>query len=296
MNSNKIKFGIAPINWSNDDMPELGGDYDLDTILSEMSEAGYVGTELGNKFPKDAHRIKKKLNNFGLELASSWHSTLFIENDIETELDKLKQKANLLVEVGAKVINIAECSGSVHGSIDVPISEKPICSEQNWASMTRALNLAGKVCKEIGLDLSYHHHIGTCIESEDEINKLLLNTDPNLVNLCADTGHLYFAGIDPVDFYKKNMKRIKHIHFKDLREDVFSNINFDKDSFLTCVLRGVFTVPGDGCIDYYEISKTINDAGYKGWIIIEAEQDPVVANPLEYAKKSKKYLNMIWSN
>ena len=296
MSSDKIKFGIAPINWSNDDMPDLGGNYDLETILSEMSEAGYIGTELGNKFPKDALQIKKRLNKFSLQLASSWHSTFFIENNIENELVKIKQKANLLCEVGAKVINIAECSGSVHGKINVPISEKPICSEKDWLKVTEALNLAGEVCKDIGIEVSYHHHVGTCIQSEDEIDRLLLNTDSNLVNLCADTGHLYFAGIDPVAFYKKNMKRIKHIHFKDLREGVFKHININKDSFLTCVLRGVFTIPGDGCIDYYEISKIIDNSGYTGWIIIEAEQDPKIANPLEYAKRSKQYLNTIWSN
>jgi len=291
----KVKFGIAPINWSNDDMPELGGNYTLDTILSEMSEAGYSGTELGNKFPKEAHKIRKVLNDFKLELASSWHSTFFLTNKIDNELEKLKKKASLLIDAGAKVINIAECSKSVHGEMRSPLSTKPICNDEDWNRLTSSLNKAGEICNAAGLDLSYHHHMGTYVQSEEEINSLLSGTEPDLVNLCADTGHLYFAGIDPIKFYKNNMNRIKHIHFKDLRYDVFKNIDFNKDSFLQCVLDGAFTVPGDGCIDFLKISKIIIDSNYEGWIIIEAEQDPEIANPLEYAIRSKDYLNTIWS-
>ena len=137
---------------------------------------------------------------------------------------------------------------------------------------------------------------GTCVQNENELNRLLSDTDPELVNLCADTGHLYFAGIDPVIFFKENMSRIKHIHFKDLRHDIFNNINFDKTSFLNAVLKGVFTVPGDGCIDFNSISKVIIKSEYNGWVIVEAEQNPDIANPFEYARKSKQYLNNIWSN
>ena len=138
--------------------------------------------------------------------------------------------------------------------------------------------------------------MGTYIQSEKEIFKLLSSTDPKLVNLCADTGHLFFAGVDPVKFFEKNMNRIRHIHFKDLRPGVFNDINFEKISFLKAILSGVFTVPGDGCIDFESISKSIDISEYSGWIIVEAEQDPSKANPFEYAMRSRNYLNKIWSN
>tara|TARA_B110000014_G_scaffold262005_1_gene255016 strand:- start:2544 stop:3473 length:930 start_codon:yes stop_codon:yes gene_type:complete len=291
-----VSFGIAPINWSNDDMPELGGHYTLDTILSEMSQAGYSGTEIGNKFPKDSFGIKKALTNFNLELASSWHSTFFLSKNLHYELEKIKHKSSLLVEAGAKIINLAECSASVHGKINTPLSSKPVCNEKNWGILTESLNHAGEICNEHGISMAFHHHMGTCVQNENELNRLLSDTDPELVNLCADTGHLYFAGIDPVIFFKENMRRIKHIHFKDLRHDIFNNINFDKTSFLNAVLKGVFTVPGDGCIDFNSISKVIIKSEYNGWVIVEAEQNPDIANPFEYARKSKQYLNNIWRN
>ena len=291
-----VRFGIAPINWSNDDMTELGGHYTLDTMLSEMSAAGYVGTEIGNKFPKDSFGIKKALTNFNLELASSWHSTFFLSNNIDYELEKIKHKSIMLLEAGAKIINLAECTASIHSKINAPLSLKPVCDEKNWKILTESLNQAGKICNEEGVSMAFHHHMGTYIQSKNELNRLLSDTDPKLVNLCADTGHLYFAGIDPINFFKENMNRIKHIHFKDLRSNIFNKINFDETSFLNAVLEGVFTVPGDGCIDFNSISKVIIESDYNGWVIVEAEQNPDIANPFEYARKSKQYLNNIWGN
>jgi len=296
LNNQRVRFGIAPINWSNDDMPEIGGHYTLDTILSEMSEAGYSGTEVGNKFPKNASSIKKELNKYSLELASSWHSTFFLTKNTEAELSNVEQSCTVLNEVGAKTINIAECSKSIHGEIKTPLKDKPICDKKDWNTLADCLNRAGEICNSYGISLAYHHHMGTCIQNEDEINILLSNTDPYLLSLCADTGHLYFAGTDPVSFFKKNINRISHIHFKDLRSEMFNNLDFENDSFLKAVLSGAFTVPGDGCIDFNAISKIIIDSDYTGWIIVEAEQDPAAANPLEYALLSKKYLENIWSN
>lgn len=296
MANNRVQFGIAPINWSNDDMHELGGSYTLQTILSEMSQAGYSGTEIGNKFPKEAVLIKEALKKFDLELASSWHSTFFLSNDLDIELENIKKKVLLLHDAGAKVINIAECSGSVHSELNSPLSNKLVCNDQDWDRLTSSLNKAGELCNSFDLDLAYHHHMGTYVQTEDEINRLLSDTLPDRVNLCADTGHLYFAGINPIEFFKKNMNRIKHIHFKDVRHDVFKDIKSETDSFLKSVLKGAFTVPGDGCIDFSEISKIIIKSNYTGWVIIEAEQDPEIANPLEYAIRSRNYLNTIWNN
>jgi inosose dehydratase len=296
LSNQSIKIGIAPINWSNDDMPELGGHYTLDTILSEMSEAGYKGTEIGNKFPSNDEDIKSELKKHNLELASSWHSTFFLLKEADSELEKVKQKCSLLNKAGANIINIAECSNSVHGEMNSPLDLKPVCSENEYDILAESLNKAGEICNSFGISLAFHHHMGTYIQNEKEIETLLSKTDPSSVYLCADTGHLYFAGVNPISFFEKYLHRIKHIHFKDLRLQVLSNINFKSESFLKSVLKGVFTVPGDGGIDFVTIGKIINDSGYKGWVIVEAEQDPAVYNPLEYAISSKKYLNKIWSN
>ena len=291
-----IQIGIAPINWSNDDMHEVGGHYSLDTILSEMMEAGYKGTEIGNKFPSTSLAIKKELEKYDLALASSWHSTFFLTKNLDSEIENIKKKCALLSEAGANIINVAECSHSIHSEINIELDSKPICDDQKYDILSNSLNNAGEVCKAHGVDLAFHHHMGTYIQNENEIEMLLSKTDPNFVHLCADTGHLLFAGVEPVEFFQKHINRIKHIHFKDIRADIFNNINLKKESFLKLVLKGIFTVPGDGCIDFITIGNNLKNSGYKGWIIVEAEQDPEKANPLEYALLSKKYLDKIWSD
>ena len=295
-NIHKIRFGIAPINWNNDDLPELGSGYSLERILSEMNQAGYEGTELGNKFPNEVSALSELLNTFNLKLASSWHSTYFVLNEQENELKNVEEKVSFLKEANAEVINIAECSGSVHSDINKSLAAKPILSDPDWELLIGSLNIAGEICNDYGIRLAYHHHMGTCIQTNEEIKRLLKFTDPNYVNLCVDTGHLYYAGIDPVKFIENNLERIVHVHFKDVRKKEFNKYDSSSDSFLNTVLSGIFTVPGDGCIDFSSIVKILQQNHYNGWIIVEAEQDPDKADPLHYAISSRNYLNSISIN
>ena len=295
-NIHKIRFGIAPINWNNDDLPELGSGYSLERILSEMNQAGYEGTELGNKFPNEVSALSELLNTFNLKLASSWHSTYFVLNEQENELKNVEEKVSFLKEANAEVINIAECSGSVHSDINKSLAAKPILSDPDWELLIGSLNIAGEICNDYGIRLAYHHHMGTCIQTNEEIKRLLKFTDPNYVNLCVDTGHLYYAGIDPVEFIENNLERIVHVHFKDVRKKEFNKYDSSSDSFLNTVLSGIFTVPGDGCIDFSSIVKILQQNHYNGWIIVEAEQDPDKADPLHYATSARHYLNSILTN
>ena len=295
-NIHKIRFGIAPINWNNDDLPELGSGYSLERILSEMNQAGYEGTEFGNKFPNKASVLCEILDTFNLKLTSSWHSTYFVLNEQENELKNVEEKVSFLKEANAEVINIAECSGSVHSDINKSLAAKPILSDPDWELLIGSLNIAGEICNDYGIRLAYHHHMGTCIQTNEEIKRLLKFTDPNYVNLCVDTGHLYYAGIDPVEFIENNLERIVHVHFKDVRKEEFNKYDSSSDSFLKTILSGIFTVPGDGCIDFSSIVKILQQNHYNGWIIVEAEQDPDKADPLHYAISSRNYLNSISIN
>ncbi len=295
-NNKSIRFGIAPINWNNDDLPALGSSFSIEKILSEMSLAGYEGTELGNKFPNEASVLSELLNTFNLKLASSWHSTYFVLNEQEYELKNVEEKVSFLKEANAEVINIAECSASVHSDINKSLASKPVLSDSDWELLIGSLNKAGEICNDYGIRLAYHHHMGTCIQTAEEIKRLLKFTDPNYVNLCVDTGHLYYAGIDPLKFIENNLERIKHIHFKDVRKEEFKKYDSSSDSFLNTVLSGIFTVPGDGCIDFTSIVKILQQNHYDGWIIVEAEQDPDKADPLHYATSARHYLNSISTN
>ena len=295
-NNHNIRFGIAPINWNNDDLPALGSGYSLERILSEMNQAGYEGTEFGNKFPNEASVLCEILDTFNLKLTSSWHSTYFVLNEQENELKNVEEKVSFLKEANAEVINIAECSGSVHSDINKNLASKPILSDSDWELLIGSLNKAGEICNNYGIRLAYHHHMGTCVQTAEEIKRLLECTDANYVNLCVDTGHLYYAGIDPVVFIENNLGRIEHVHFKDVRKEVFRKYNSLSDSFLKTILSGIFTVPGDGCIDFSSIIKILQQNLYKGWIIVEAEQDPDKADPLHYANSARNYLDSIIIN
>jgi inosose dehydratase len=217
-------------------------------------------------------------------------------NEQENELKNVEEKVSFLKEANAEVINIAECSGSVHSDINKSLAAKPILSDPDWELLIGSLNIAGEICNDYGIRLAYHHHMGTCVQTAEEIKRLLEFTDPNYVNLCVDTGHLYYAGIDPVEFIENNLERIVHVHFKDVRKEEFNKYDSSSDSFLKTILSGIFTVPGDGCIDFSSIVKILQQNHYNGWIIVEAEQDPDKADPLHYAISARNYLDSIIIN
>lgn len=287
----RIQLGIAPINWTNDDLPDLGGDIPLEQCLSEMSQAGYIGTELGNKFPKSGKAIREILAEYKLELASAWHSTFFLKNSFLDEIQSLEIKLKTLEEAGAKRINICECSDAIHGLQDTLITRRPHIQHSDWRSFTQKLNEAGRLCADYGISLTYHHHMGTVIQDEPEVLRLLESTNDETVFLCFDSGHLTFAGSDPLAVWQRCSERVRHVHLKDVRAHKLSAAKMN--SFLKSVKDGVFTVPGDGSIDFNSLLKKILESHYAGWFIVEAEQDPKIANPLLYARNSYLHLQKL---
>lgn len=289
-----IKLAIAPIGWTNDDMPELGGEIPFEQCIDEMAEAGFEGSEVGNKFPRDPETLKKALKPRGLQIASAWFSSFFTTKDPEETITNFIKHRDFLHAMGAKVIVVSESGKSVQGLMDTPLhSKKPIFSDEEWEKLVEGLHKLGKLAAAKDMKIVFHHHMGTGVQTYEEIQRLMESTDPELVYLLLDTGHLVFAGGDPLQMIKDYGSRIKHVHFKDLRKDVMER-SFKEDwSFLYSVKQGVFTVPGDGMIDFKPIAEALNKIDYKGWIVVEAEQDPKVAPPLEYAKKARAYLKEI---
>lgn len=280
-----IKVGIAPINWTNDDLPELGGDIPLDTCLSEMNKAGYQGCEVGNKFPRDAKLLANTLKPYNLEIASAWFSSFFSNPAKQAQsLDEFKIHAEFLHHMGAKVVVVAECEGCTQLSKVPILDQKPELDDEGWQHLVTGLELAGDIAKDFGLDLVYHYHMGTVVQFESEIDTLMRLTNPDKVSLLLDTGHLVFAGGDNVKLIRKYGSRIKHVHLKDIRQDIYNQTKIERLSFLDAVKAGVFTVPGDGMIEYKEIFEALKQINYQGWFLVEAEQDPNKANPYQYAK------------
>lgn len=286
-----VKLGIAPIAWTNDDMPELGGDIPFEQCVDEMALAGFEGCEVGNKFPRDTTILKRELELRNLKIASAWFSSFFTINETEKTIERFVKHRDFLHAMGAKVIVVSESGRSVQGKIGTPLhSNKPVFSKHEWKKLVDGLHELGKLAAEKDMKIVYHHHMGTGVQTFEEIEKLMNLTDPTLVSLLVDTGHMVFAGGSPVELIKKFGSRVKHVHFKDIRKEIMKKSIQEDMSFLESVKLGVFTVPGDGMIDFVPIIDALNYIDYKGWIIVEAEQDPKMAPPLEYAKKAREYL------
>ena len=279
----EIRLGMSPISWTNDDLPQLGGDTSLEVCLRETRQAGFTGTEIGGKFPKQAEALSTVLNNHGLSLVSGWYSGTLIHNDVASEIAQITPQLSLFKEVGASVIVYGETYKTIQNKQSRPLSTRLKLAEFDVVEYGRKLTLLAKHCAEQGVPLTFHHHMGTAVESEDEINSLMANTG-EAVGLLLDTGHLLFGGGNISSVISNHGNRINHVHTKDIRRAVMNSINIQEVSFLDSVLDGVFTVPGDGMINYDDVMNQLYKVGYEGWIIIEAEQDPAKANPLEYAK------------
>lgn len=277
-----IRLGTNPIAWSNDDLPELGGDTPLETCLAEARAAGFTGIEKGNKFPNEARALLDVLRLHGLAFVSGWYGAELRRRTVEQEIAAVRPHLELLRASGARVMVFAETSGTVQGRRDTPVADRPRMSEAEWPMFLERLNALGDWMAGEGVRIAFHHHMGTVIETAEEVDRLMAGTGPS-VGLLFDTGHLTFAGSDPAAVSRRWAQRINHVHAKDVRGEVLARARRERWSFLDSVVAGVFTVPGDGIVDFDAALRPLAEAGYAGWMIVEAEQDPARAHPLTYA-------------
>jgi inosose dehydratase len=277
-----VRIGINPLTWTNDDLPTLGAETPLETCLSEGKQAGFSGFELGHKFPRKAELLGPILDSHGLNLVSGWCSGNLLTHSVEQEIEAIRDHLELLKALGSKVMVYCEITDCIHGQIDTPLSHRPRMTEQQWPEFLSKLNAVADWCMEQGVQLAYHHHMGTVIETEAEVDRMMQGTGPSM-GLLLDTGHMTFAGGDPIAVQKRYADRVVHVHCKDLRPNVLADVKNRDSSFLNAMLAGVFTVPGDGFIDYLTLFQGLKASEYSGWLVVEAEQDPAVAHPLTYA-------------
>jgi myo-inosose-2 dehydratase len=276
-----IRIGANPIGWSNDDMRSLGGETPLETCLAEAREVGFEGMELGHKFPREPAALRAALAPFGLACVSGWYSAELLLRDAPAEIAAMRPHLDLLKAMDCKVVVFAETSNAIHGDADMPLSRRPVLGAGDWAQFgARMTEVADATLRE-GVRLVYHHHMGTVVQSEADIHALMAATGPS-VHLLLDTGHATWGGADPAALAARYRDRISHVHTKDVRADVMRQAAAADWSFLNSVVAGVYTVPGDGMVDYTAVFRAL--PGYSGWVVIEAEQDPAKANPLTYAR------------
>ena len=278
-----VQLGINPLTWTNADLPSLGAETPLETCLSEGKLAGFEGFELGNKFPRQASVLGPILARHQLKLVSGWYSGELLTRSVEEEIAAVQDHLTLLRELGANVMVFCEVTDCIHGKQQVPVNQRPHFPAERWAEYGAKLTEFARYTQSQGVQIAYHHHMGTMIETEQDIDMLMQHTGEE-VGLLLDTGHLTFAGVDPVAVAARWAKRINHVHCKDVRPAVLAEVKNKKMSFLNAVLAGVYTVPGDGCVDYPAVFRELKRVNYQGWLVVEAEQDPAIAHPLTYAR------------
>lgn len=276
-----VKLGVSPISWTNDDMPELGKDTSVEHCLKEGKQAGYSGFELGGKWPKDSAILTPLFDKYDMDVVSSWFCGGLLEDTLEGEIERITPHMNLLKEMGTEVIVYCEMDSCVHGDISSPLSKRPVLDNEQWEEWTDKLSQLAKYTLSHGMKLAYHHHMGTVVQVEEEVDKLMAMTTHDL-GLVFDTGHLIYAGADPLEVYKKHSSRVMHIHCKDVRGEILNRSLETDSSFLNSVLNGIYTVPGDGDFNFPELFKMVSDNNFNGWVVVEAEQDPAKAHPLTY--------------
>lgn len=290
----KVWLGVTPTLWWNDDFPLIDAGVTFEQCVSEMALAGYQGCSIGHKYPTDVETLKRALGLRGLRVTEPWVSTYFTIAAMEEQtLANFRQQMAFLKAVGGTDVVVAELGRAVHQAPVALFANRPELDERQWDALTRGLNRLGELAREEGMRLCYHHHMGTGVMYRPEVDRLLASTDPELVNLLFDTGHLAFAGDDPLELARAHGRRVKHVHLKDVRADVVERARAENMSFQQAIEEGVFTVPGDGSLDFPPIFDALAEAGFEGWLVVEAEQDPAKATPLEYARKGREYLREV---
>lgn len=277
-----VRLAINPITWSNDDDPALGGDIPLETCLSETRAAGYAGTEFGFKFPRSTPELTAVLKQHDLQLVSAWYDGRILEKEVEAEFDAILPHLTMLKDQGCRYVVYADTSRGRHGSIFQPVSLRPKLDDAEWDGYGRKITRLAEKFADFGVRMAFHHHMGTIIETDAEVDRLMATTG-EAVGLLFDTGHCLYAHGDPEALLARHIRRVVHVHCKDVRRDVLEQAWAGNWSFMQAVLEGIFTVPGDGSIAYLPLLERLKAAGYAGWLVVEAEQDPEKANPLKYA-------------
>ncbi len=284
--------GANPIIWSNDDFDDLAGDVPLDTILREMREAGFAGSEFGHAYPRTPAALAEPLSRHHLRLVSGWHSTYLASRDLTAEEASFRTHVALLKTLGARVVIVAECTRCIHGDRQAALgfgeSLAPRMTEVEWPSFIAGMKHLAAIAATEEMTIVYHHHVGTVIQSEADLDRLLAGVPE--ISLLLDAGHLAFAGIDPVAVAQRYATRIRHVHLKSVRNEVAERVRREGWSFYRAVANGVFTVAGDGCVDYPALFAVLAAADYRGWLVVEAEEDPVKVPALPKAKLAREYV------
>jgi inosose dehydratase len=290
----KVRLGVTPTLWWNDDFLSIDIGVTFEQCVSEMALAGFEGCSVGHKYPTDPSVLRSALELRGLRVSEPWTSTYFTSEAMdETTVRTFRKSLEFIKDMGGTDMVVAEFGGAVNPLPVALFANSPVFDDRQWKALCSGMNRLGEIAATEGMRLCYHHHMGTGVMFRADTDRLMAGTDPDLVHLCLDTGHAAFAGDDPLALAQDYGPRIGHVHLKSVRSEVVAAVREEGLSFEEAIERGVFTVPGDGAVDFVPILQSLADSGFQGWLVVEAEQDPAKAPPLEYAVKARTYLREI---
>ncbi|MFD1676275.1 myo-inosose-2 dehydratase [Alicyclobacillus fodiniaquatilis] len=288
-----VQLGISPINWINNDMLDLGDEYEIRTVLSDMQKLGFRGTEMSRKFPENPVELRNLLAEYKMVLTGAWKTVLFSTGvDFAADFASYQAHVQSLRQLGSDYVVVCDGGGSLHWDRQPRQVVAPY-DDAAWRSLAEGLHRAGEYTRQQGMRLAYHPHVGTNVERPEAIERLLAMTDPDLVSIVFDTGHIYAGGGDPRYILRKYFGRIACVHLKDVRQNALDEMRETGALFIDAVRHGLFTTPGDGCLDFEAIVTQLRELGYQGWMVIEAEQNPQLAEPVAYATAAKTTLEKL---
>ena len=283
----KAKLGMSPIAWWNDDLPQLSDDVSLEECLRQSRSAGFTGMEKGRRFPESAAERLPILKKADVTLCGGWFSGTIVNESIEANKQRIQPMIDLFKAVDAPCIVYGEVGRSIQGDQSKPLATKPKLSDAEMKDYGKKMSEFATWVEAQGMPLVYHHHMAAVVETEPELDAFMANST---ISLLFDAGHMAFAGGDVLRCIDKHHARVRHVHTKDVRMEVINTLDRSKESFLDAVIKGAFTVPGDGSLDFAAIVKKLAGYGYEGWFVVEAEQDPKTAPPLKMAQVGHKEL------
>lgn len=287
-----IRYGTNPIAWANDDDQSIGAHIPTEQILQEAGQViGFDGIENGHRWPDNPQELRDLLGKYGLKFISGWYSTELFTRSVEEEIASVQGHLAKLKANECKVCIVCECSNTVHGSPDIAVNQRPKLSAPQMQAFGAKMEAFAQYLADQGITLAYHHHMGTVVESPEEIDAFMAATGP-ATHLLFDSGHCTFGGGNPEEVLSRHIDRVAHFHAKNIRADICARVRDEDMSFIQGVMAGAFTVPGDpeGAIDFAPLLRILAQAHYQGWLVIEAEQDPIKRNPLHYQSLGLKSL------
>lgn len=286
-----VRVGIGPIGWVNDDIRGWGPGYSGERVMSEMAELGYVGSEMSYVYPQEPGALREALAAHGLVLAGAYRWTNFAHEEyLGEELAAARTHVEFCKAAGAEYANLAEGGGSLHWDRRGYRESVEPLTERQWQRVTAAFDEVGAFARQMGISLCVHPHGGTAIEKPGEIAELFGRTQADLVGYCLDTGHIAYGGGDPGEVTREFAERVRYVHLKDVREDVLARVRREGLSFVNAVKANVFATPGAGALEFEPVMQALKDAGYAGWFIVEAEQDPSVHDPYVVSGAARAFL------